>query len=122
LPANQKQNPTPVTSLDLLVPDGLSQANSIAYSVETHRSRESRIATASPKVRQRTDSDVYNCFMPFDEKQLELPPSSQDRGELLQALKQFARERYLQLEIGTKAEFEELWRKALFADERPENR
>ena len=59
--------------------------------------------------------------MTFDEKQPELPPSSQDRGEFLQALKQLAKERYLQLEIGTKAEFEELWRKAFFADELTEN-
>ena len=59
--------------------------------------------------------------MPFDERHPELPPSSQDRGEFLKALKQLAKERYLQLEIGTKAEFEELWRKAFFADERAKN-
>lgn len=59
--------------------------------------------------------------MPFFNQQQELPPSSQDRGEFLQALKQLARERYLQLEIGTNEEFEELWRKAFFADELTEN-
>ena len=59
--------------------------------------------------------------MSFDERQRELPASHQYRGELLGALKRLAKERYLQLEIGTRAEFEELWRKALFADERAEN-
>ena len=59
--------------------------------------------------------------MSFNERPPELPPSSQDRGELLGAVKRLAKERYLQLEIGTKAEFEELWQKALFADERAEN-
>jgi len=54
--------------------------------------------------------------MPIEEVP-ELPPSSQDRGEFLQALKQLAKERYLELGVGTKEEFEELWRKAFFAEE-----
>jgi len=55
--------------------------------------------------------------MTINDTAAELPASAQDRGELLLALKQFARERYLQLEIGTNTEFEELWRKGFFADE-----
>jgi hypothetical protein len=59
--------------------------------------------------------------MLLGEKQPELPPSSQARGEFLQAIKQLARERYLELEMGTNAEFDELWLKAFFADELSEN-
>ena len=59
--------------------------------------------------------------MSFEGLEVELPPSPQDRGEFLQAVKRLARDRYLQLGIGTKAEFEDLWRKAFFADERSEN-
>jgi hypothetical protein len=46
----------------------------------------------------------------------ELPASAQDRGELLQAIRQLAKDRYLVLEIGTEEEFEELWSRAFFAD------
>lgn len=54
--------------------------------------------------------------MLVNDKPKELPASAQDRGELLQAIKQLARERYRVLEIGTEEEFEELWRRAFFAE------
>ena len=55
-------------------------------------------------------------LMPVNTKSPELPASGQERGELLHAVKRLAKERYLQLEIGTNAEFEDMWRKAFFAD------
>ena len=36
------------------------------------------------------------------------------RGELVEEIKRLAKERYLQLEIGTTGEFETLWREAFF--------
>jgi len=42
-------------------------------------------------------------------------------GDLLAEIKRLAKERYLQLEIGTHAEFEKLWREAFFIDESHDN-
>jgi len=47
---------------------------------------------------------------------LDLPNTPGMRGELVAAIKVLAYERYTQLEIGTDADFEQLWREAFFAD------
>jgi hypothetical protein len=38
-------------------------------------------------------------------------------GDLLAEIKRLAQEHYLQLEIGTRAEFEKMWREAFFIHE-----
>ena len=43
---------------------------------------------------------------------LNLPNTAGMRGELLGAIKRLACERFMQLELGTDAEFEELWSEA----------
>jgi hypothetical protein len=40
-------------------------------------------------------------------------------GDLLAEIKRLAQEHYLQLEIGTRAEFEKMWREAFFIHEAP---
>ena len=47
---------------------------------------------------------------------LDLPNTPGMRGELVAAIKRLAYERYTQLEIGTHADFEQLWSEAFFAD------
>lgn len=44
----------------------------------------------------------------------DFPLSAAVRGELVEEIKRLAKERYLQLEIGTTGEFETLWREAFF--------
>jgi hypothetical protein len=53
-------------------------------------------------------------------KQLELPPSQEMRGELLGTVKQLAHDHFIQLEIGTDADFEKFWDEAFFANARLE--
>ncbi len=48
------------------------------------------------------------------EKKRDFPLSAAVRGELVEEIKRLAKERYLQLEIGTAGEFETLWREAFF--------
>ena len=48
------------------------------------------------------------------EKKRDFPLSASVRGELVEEIKRLAKERYLQLEIGTTGEFETLWREAFF--------
>jgi hypothetical protein len=48
------------------------------------------------------------------EKKRDFPLSAAVRGELVEEIKRLAKERYLQLEIGTTGEFETLWREAFF--------
>ena len=48
------------------------------------------------------------------EKIRDFPLSAAVRGELVEEIKRLAKERYLQLEIGTTGEFETLWREAFF--------
>jgi len=48
------------------------------------------------------------------EKERDFPLSAAVRGELVEEIKRLAKERYLQLEIGTTGEFETLWREAFF--------
>jgi hypothetical protein len=48
------------------------------------------------------------------EKKKDFPLSASVRGELVEEIKRLAKERYLQLEIGTTGEFETLWREAFF--------
>ena len=43
---------------------------------------------------------------------LDLPNTPGMRGELLSAIKRLAQERFTQLQLGTDAEFEELWSEA----------
>jgi len=50
------------------------------------------------------------------ENQLNLPNSPGMRGELLAAIKRLAYERFIQLELGTDADFEKLWREAFFTN------
>lgn len=50
------------------------------------------------------------------ENQLNLPNSPGMRGELLKAIKGLAQERFMQLELGTEADFERLWCEAFFGD------
>ena len=45
------------------------------------------------------------------------PLTSQERGELIPAMKSYALAGFLQAGIGTKEEFEKLWRQAFCADE-----
>ena len=45
---------------------------------------------------------------------LDLPNTPGMRGELLNAIKRLAYERYIQLDLGTDADFEKLWREAFF--------
>lgn len=45
-----------------------------------------------------------------------LPLTAEVRGEYLETIKRLARERFLQLEIATTANFERLRREAFFAD------
>lgn len=47
---------------------------------------------------------------------LDLPNTAGMRGELLSAIKILAQERFIQLELGTNADFEQLWSEAFFAD------
>jgi hypothetical protein len=47
---------------------------------------------------------------------LDLPNTAGMRGELVAAIKRLAYERYTQLELGTEADFEQLWSEAFFAD------
>jgi hypothetical protein len=46
----------------------------------------------------------------------DFPLSSQERGELLTAIKRFALEGYLRAEIGIKEDFEKMWGEAFCAD------
>jgi hypothetical protein len=46
---------------------------------------------------------------------LNLPNTAGMRGELVAAIKRLAYERYTQLELGTNADFEQLWSEAFFA-------
>ena len=46
---------------------------------------------------------------------LDLPNTPGMRGELLSAIKRLAHERFLQLELGTDADFETLWSEAFFS-------
>jgi len=48
------------------------------------------------------------------EKKRDFPLSAAVRGELVEEIKRLAKERYLELEIGTTSEFETLWREAFF--------
>ena len=48
------------------------------------------------------------------EQKRDFPLSASVRGELVEEIKRLARERYVQLEIGTTGEFETLWREAFF--------
>jgi hypothetical protein len=43
---------------------------------------------------------------------LDLPNTPSMRGELLSAIKNLAQERFIQLEVGTEADFETLWYEA----------
>jgi hypothetical protein len=47
---------------------------------------------------------------------LDLPNTPGMRGELLNAIKRLAQERFIQLELGTERDFEQLWCEAFFAD------
>ena len=47
---------------------------------------------------------------------LDLPNTPGMRGELLNAIKRLAHERFIQLEIGIDADFEQLWNEAFFLD------
>jgi len=49
---------------------------------------------------------------------LNLPNTAGMRGELAGAIKRLAYERYIQLEIGTESDFEQLWSEAFFAESR----
>ena len=47
----------------------------------------------------------------------DLPPSARERGELLLMIKRLALDGYLRAGIGTKEEFEKMWREAFHADD-----
>jgi hypothetical protein len=55
--------------------------------------------------------------MPTDEKGNDLPPSTAERGDALQLIKEYARKGYAQTGVGTEEEFEELWRTAFFVED-----
>ena len=46
---------------------------------------------------------------------LDLPNTPGMRGELLNAIKRLAYERFIQLDLGTDADFEKLWSEAFFS-------
>jgi hypothetical protein len=48
---------------------------------------------------------------------LDLPNTPGMRGELLNAIKRLAYERFIQLDLGTDADFEKLWSEAFFSAE-----
>jgi len=47
---------------------------------------------------------------------LNLPNTAGMRGELLNAIKRLAQERFMQLELGTEVDFETLWGEAFFGE------
>ena len=55
--------------------------------------------------------------MKMDKRVGEIPASTQERGQYLRMIKEYARVGYLQKGLGTQEDFNNLWRIAFYADD-----